>query len=148
MLFLLLFVVLWFCFYKITEWPSKCNVIFKMVSSFSFALAICIIFCGIVTEIYYSTDLPDVSYDQIEVHPKTPIDIVQYVNQQPVVLMDKDYNLHHIVLDQAEITFSTNNNAAYIKTTKAKGLWRFILLDLSRSSYAIQFIDHYARNSS
>lgn len=148
MLFLLLFVVLWFCFYKITERLSNSKVILMILSSFSFALSICIMLCGIVTEIYYSTDLPDILYEQIEVHPKTPIDIVQYINQEPVVLMDKDYNLHHIDLEQAEITFSTNNNAAYIKTLKAKGLWKFILFDHSRTSYAVQFMDYYARNSS
>lgn len=102
---------------------------------------------AVITSIYYSTELPNCYYDKIDLHPESSISIEQYINQEPIVLMDKDYNLYHIDLDKAEVTFSSNNTAFYIKTIEPKGIWKFIVLYPSRTSYAIQFMDYYARYS-
>lgn len=149
MLFLILFVALAFLVHKnIKLLPDDANPFIKKVVALLVSFALCILLGGVVTEVYYSTNLPDLAYDEIDVHPKTSIELEQYVNQEPIVLMDKDHNLYHIDLQKAEITFSTNNDGAYIKTVKAKGLWKFIVFDQSRTSFAIQFYDSYARYSS
>lgn len=149
MLFLILSVALVFLVHKkIKMLPDNANPTIKKLVSLSVSFALCLLLCGAVTEVYYATNLTDITYDEIDVHPKTSIDLEQYVDHKPIVLMDKDYNLYYIDLEKAEITFSTNNNAAYIKTVKAKGLWKFIVYDQSRTSYAIQFYDSYARYSS
>lgn len=98
-----------------------------------------------VTELYYTSLLPELQYVEIDRHPTTDIDIEQYVAQEPIVLMDRDHNLHYIDLNKAEITFSSNSSAAFIKTEKAKGIWKLIVLDQSRTSYSIQFCDYWLR---
>ena len=146
MLFLILSVAAAFLMYKKTKLlPDNANPMIKKVITLLVSLSLCILVGGIVTEVYYATDLPDISYEEIDVHFKTDISLEQYVNQEPIVLMDKEHNLHHIDIDKAEITFSANDNAAYIKTVKAKGLWKFIVLDQSRTKYSLQFYDSLLR---
>ena len=108
-------------------------------------IALSLLIGTVVTEFYYASDMVQLQYEEIDVHYSTPIELEQYVSQEPVVLMDKEHNLYHIDLDKAEITFSTNNYAAYIKTEKAKGIWKFIVLDQKRTSYALQFLDYSLR---